>query len=101
MPRTPRIPGEVAAPVVDTVDQADPVAEETVTVSKASLDALMARVQALESAKPTASSKAAKQTTDLPDADKVDPDKIKSAVLTKQGWVVPTGYGSNPAAKAL
>ena len=101
MPRTPRSPGEGAAPAVDTVDQADPVAEETVTVSKESLDALMARVQALESAKPVASSKAAKQTTDLPEADKVDPDRIKSAVLTKQGWVVPTGYGSNPAAKAL
>jgi hypothetical protein len=110
-PRTPRIPGEVIAEdlvteAIETQSESDLTgdsqnAEETVTVSKASLDALMARVQALESAKPVASSKAAKQTTDLPDAEKVDPDKIKSAVLTKQGWVVPTGYGSNPAAKAL
>lgn len=117
-PRTPRVPGEVVAeqPVteqpealqdaasnkepVPEVQAENPAAEETVTVSKASLDALMARVAALESVKAPAS-RQAKQTSELPDSSSVDPDKIKTSVLTKQGWVVPTGYGSNPSAKAL
>lgn len=30
----------------------------------------------------------------LPDQSEIDPEKIDSAVLTKQGWVVPAKYGS-------
>lgn len=97
MSRTPRVPGEVvAAPVAEQAPQA----EETVTVSKASLDALMARLDRLESAKSSPSVRVA-QDADLPSQDSVDPDKIKTPVLTKQGWVVPTAFGANPAAKAL
>ena len=96
MSRTPRVPGEVvAAPVVEQAPQA----EETVTVSKAQLDALMSRLERLESQPSPASRQA--QSIDLPDESEVNPDQIKSPVLTKQGWVVPTAFGANPAAKAL
>lgn len=33
----------------------------------------------------------------LPDQSTVDPDKIKRAVLTQQGYVVPTDLGKKPA----
>lgn len=119
-PRTPQVPGEVASkePVTeqlaDQVATADPQAdapavtegegnstEETVTVSKATLDALLARVERLESAKASPSARVANPEAELPHQDEVNPDKIKSPVLTKQGWVVPTNFGANPAAKAL
>lgn len=38
---------------------------------------------------------------ELPDQDAVDPHKIKDMVLTKQGYVVPAGYGAAPAHIAL
>lgn len=98
----PKVPGE---PVAETVQQpaGEPVAEtvaaaapeETVTVSKASLDALMARVAALES-QPAQARKPAAASAKLPDQDSVDPAKITTPVLTKQGWVVPEKFGANP-----
>lgn len=118
-PRTPRIPGEVVAEETVTeqtealrdaaasnepvpeVQAEQPAAEETVVVSKASLDALMARLDRLESAKSSPISRAANPDAELPHQDEVNPDQIKSPVLTKQGWVVPTNFGANPAAKAL
>lgn len=100
MPRTPRVPGEVAAEPVTEPTVESTAVEETVTVSKASLDALLARVEAIESSKQSPSRPAA-EVESLPDQSEVDPDKIKSPVLTKQGWIVPTAFGSNPAAKAL
>ena len=39
----------------------------------------------------------AKKPRGLPDQDEVNPDKIPRAVLTQQGWVVPTNYGSKKA----
>ena len=113
-PRTPRIPGEVVADETvtdqpeaqqDAAATNEPVpdvqTDETVTVSKASLDALMARLDRLESAKASPSSRVANPDAELPNQDDINPDKIKSPVLTKQGWVVPTNFGANPAAKAL
>jgi len=101
----PKVPGE---PVAETVQQpaGEPVAEtvaaaapeETVTVSKASLDALMARVAALES-QPAQARKPAAAGASLPDQDTINPDEIASPVLTKQGWVVPTKFGANPNAQ--
>lgn len=101
---TPQVPGQ---PVTDTVDQLENDLagegavgpEETVVVSKADLAALMHRVAALES-KPAVATRAV-QETNLPEQDKVNPDNIKTPVLTKQGWVVPTTFGANPAQKAL
>lgn len=100
----PKVPGE---PVAETVQQpaGEPVAEtvaaaapeETVTVSKASLDALMARVAALESQPAKARKPAAE--AKLPDQDSVDPAKITAPVLSKQGWVVPEKFGANPNAQ--
>ena len=118
MPRnstsTPRVPGEpVAEATTETTaaDQQDvgetvatPVeavteaaAEETVTVSKSSLDALIARVNALESkAKSPVTSMAVD--VELPDQTEIDQATITKPVLTKQGWVVPEKFGSNPNA---
>lgn len=99
----PKVPGE---PFAETVQQSagEPVAEtvaaapeETVTVSKASLDALMARVAALESQPAKARKPAAE--AKLPDQDSVDPAKITAPVLSKQGWVVPEKFGANPNAQ--
>jgi hypothetical protein len=85
-------PGEITQQ--DPVET-EPAAEETVTVSKSELAALMARVNALES-RPAAS-RAVKE-ENLPDQDSIDVSKLKRPVLTKQGWLVPEKYGSNPNA---
>lgn len=76
-------------------------AEETVVVSKATLEALLARVESLERAPAQAAARRANPEADLPDADKIDLATLKTPVLTKQGWLVPEKFGANPAAKAL
>jgi hypothetical protein len=109
MPRPaaqPKVPGEVAQPEANqpeaVVDQPAAAADEQVSVSKASLDALLARVAALEAAPSQAARKVANPTANLPDADSLDVATLKNPVLTKQGWLVPETYGSNPnAPKAL
>lgn len=75
--------------------------EETVLVSKADLSALMARIQALESRPRQAASSGKVAEESLPDQSEISVTKIQRPVLTKQGWVVPAKFGSNPAAKAL
>ena len=70
--------------------------EETVTVSKSMLDSLMARMNQLEQ-KPARISTAESE-ANLPDQSEVDTKTIKFPVLSKQGWVVPDGFGT-PAAK--
>lgn len=107
---TPQVPGEPSKSTVDQADQtaadtvaaADPApaADEMVAVPKAQLDSILARLEAVES-KPAATPSRVAQETNLPDQKDVNPDKIKTPVLTKQGWVVPNAFGSNPAAKAL
>lgn len=98
----PQVPG---APAVET--PAGPAADnpeangETVTVPKAQLDALLARVSTLETAQQNPVARRANPEADLPDQDTIDPSKLKSPVLSKQGWVLPSGFGSNPAAKNL
>lgn len=107
-PRKPQVPGE---PVEDqaeldqnedgtTVDSASDE-EETVTVSKASLNALLARVEALEKAPAQAVSRRSNPEAHLPDQKDIDPKTIKSSQLSKQGWVVPESLGANPNAKGL
>jgi hypothetical protein len=101
----PKVPGEVAqleANQPEAVVDQPAAAAEQVTVSKASLDALLARVAALEAAPSQAARKVANPTANLPDADSLDVATLKNPVLTKQGWLVPETYGSNPnAPKAL
>ncbi len=110
----PQVPGAPAAdPATDsaagdqpTADQAQAAANpeadsETVAVPKAQLEALLARVSALENSQQTAATKLANPEADLPDQDTIDPDTLKSPVLSKQGWILPTNYGANPAAKNL
>lgn len=103
--QSPQVPGapvaETTAPVAQDAGQDASPEAELVTVSKASLDALMARVQALESNASAASAvkRVANPGASLPDQDTINPDEIASPVLTKQGWVVPTKFGANPNAQ--
>lgn len=92
---SPQVPG---APAPET--QVNPEAE-TITVPKTQMDALMARISSLENAQQQAPARRANPEADLPDAADIDPATIKSPVLSKQGWVVPDKFGSNPAAKNL
>lgn len=98
-PAVPQVPGET--PTSAAEDQAPEATttetnvEETVAVPKAQLDALLARVAALE-ANPTPVARRANPDASLPDQDDVDLSTLKSPVLTKQGWLVPTGFGANP-----
>lgn len=111
----PKVPGQIAADEPETVEDAaaqvgdlssadtESPAVETVVVEKVQLDALLAQVAALsnkvrgmESAKQ--GSKFAVPAVELPDASTIDPDTIKTPVLTKQGWLVPETFGSNPNA---
>jgi hypothetical protein len=74
-----------------------PDTDATVTIDRAQLDALMAKAaQADAMARPVKAGDAS-----LPDQSTIDPTAIKSPVLSKQGWVVPAEFGSNPAAKRL
>lgn len=111
----PQVPGAPAAETPadpdsgeqQTADRAQAAANpeadgETVAVPKAQLDALLSRVAALETAQqqnPVA--KRANHEADLPDQETIDPGTLKSPALSKQGWILPTGFGSNPAAKNL
>lgn len=104
----PQVPGApVADPATDPAAADQPTANleadgETVAVPKAQLEALLARVSALETAqKQNPVAKRANPEADLPDQDTIDASALKSPVLSKQGWILPTGFGSNPAAKAL
>jgi len=97
-PVAPQVPGETPTPAAE--DQApsattETPADETVAVPKAQLDALLARVAALE-ANPAPVARRANPDASLPDQDDVDLSTLKSPVLTKQGWLVPTGFGANP-----
>lgn len=105
-PVAPQVPGETPTPAAEdqspesTTKETPAAAEETVTVSKAELAALMARVAALE-ANPAPVAKRANPDADLPDQGDIDQAKLKSPVLTKQGWLVPEGYGANPNGQKL
>lgn len=71
--------------------------EDTVTISKDSLNLLLARVEALEGAaqnKIAKGSGVVKQR--LPDQDDIDPKKITQPQLSEQGWVLPHNSGANP-----
>lgn len=103
MPRVakPRTPGEIATEEPSLTESAEP--GETVTVEKSQLEAmfdqmqaLTAKVQSLESANRPV--RAVNPEAELPSADGVDVTKLKTPVLTKQGWLVPESYGSNPNA---
>jgi hypothetical protein len=93
----PKVPGEISAPESE-------VPGETVTVEKSRLDALLAqvadlsnKVRTIEAGKPV-TGKRVNPTENLPDAASVDVNALKSPVLTKQGWLVPDTFGSNPNA---
>lgn len=89
-----RVPGEEAPLVAE--ETTSPV-DEQVSVPKSTLEMLLAKVASLEAKVSAAPAKRGpKVDPDLPDQKDVDPNKIKSSVLTKQGWQVPAGYGSFP-----
>lgn len=113
----PKVPGETvpaasneSKTVGDTSDASDVQAAaaepsgETVAVERVQLDNLLAQVAALsnkvrtiEAAKPV-TGKRVNPTENLPDASAIDTNTLKSPVLTKQGWLVPETFGSNPNA---
>lgn len=112
----PKVPGEISAPAEDQNDQdtapdaqeattaADPVTVERTTLEDllATVAELKKEVKTLKAAKPAVVSKSRAPVAELPDADSIDPNTLKSPVLTKQGWLVPDTFGSNPnAPKAL
>lgn len=68
--------------------------DETVTIGKAELADLMRRINAIESrsAPPPGVAEAKAK---LPDQDDIDPAKIDKAVLSKQGWVLPSAPAVN------
>ncbi len=90
-PAVPKVPGETPAPESTTTE----TVEETVSVSKSLLEQMASRLAVLE-ANPTPVARRANPDASLPDQDDVDVSKMKSPVLTKQGWLVPTGFGANP-----
>lgn len=104
---TPQVPGEPptppAADPAPGAPAASPVAADgTVSIARDDLDALHAELAALRAAKAapvTAPKRQADPSESLPDQSSVDADTIKAPVLTRQGWVVPTEFGTPPAAK--
>lgn len=91
----PQTPGEPGA------DQAP---DEQVTVPATVLADLQAQVarlsqQVLTAGKPKISN--VESEASLPNQDDIDVTKLKSPVLTKQGWLVPEKFGSNPNAPRL
>lgn len=100
---TPQVPGETPTSAAEDLAPATTTTEttgETVVVPKEQMDALLARVAALES-NPAPAAKRANPDANLPDQDDIDLSKLKTPVLTKQGWLVPESYGSNPNAQKL
>ena len=100
---TPQVPGETPTPAAEDLAPATTTTEttgETVEVSKHELAALLARVAALE-ANPVPAARRANPDVDLPDQKDIDQSKLKSPVLTKQGWLVPENYGANPNGQKL
>lgn len=70
-----------------------------VVMTKAELDAALARAVAQGAAMASAPRKPPAEEA-LPDQSELDPAKLKSMTLSKQGWVVPHGLGE-PAAEHL
>lgn len=74
---------------------AEPTVADLLAIIKQQADqvaGLTAAVQNLNRAQ----SPAARVTEELPDIDSLDKAKIKTPVLTKQGWLVPETFGANP-----
>lgn len=104
----PQVPGEApaAAPAEKPADDlvGDPAAPEggEVAALRAELAQLKQMMAGLVSARaaPVPNGKNATP-ENLPDQTEVDPAKIERPVLSKQGWVVPHGFGSPPAAARM
>lgn len=85
-----------AAPAAETSDSD---LRALVAAQNAQIAALMGAVAQLQRTQAAPTAKAALEAS-LPDIDSVDVDKINEGntpVLTKQGWVVPPTYGTDPA----
>jgi hypothetical protein len=68
--------------------------DETVTISKSDLADMMRRLNAIEARAVPPPGRAEAQAA-LPDQSEIDPAKIKDAVLSKQGWVLPLAPAAN------
>lgn len=90
------VQGPESEPIVDASDVAVPE-EKALVLSPGQLQALIDQgvQRALEARSPKP-----KKGADLPDQSTVDPDKIDTPVLTRQGYVVPKDYGA-PKSKLI
>jgi hypothetical protein len=106
----PQTPGEPIVEAVETVETAETnaieseadeaeadeaEADEAELTLAEQIQALNDRVTALEQSTPI-NRPQRKHGGSLPHPDDIDPDAIRSPVLTSEGWVSPSGYGSNP-----
>ena len=90
-------PGETPAPADQTAGSAGPTMEE-LQAQIAAMGAMMQQLQANQRVVP-----AQAQAETLPDMAALDVDAINKGstpVLTRQGWIVPTNFGSDPVALA-
>lgn len=94
----PQVPGETAETSTDQAQGATG-SEENVTIPKSQLEEIMARLNQLESSNSKPAARIANPEANLPDQDTIDAETIKGPVLTKQGWIVPKGYGEVTPAK--
>jgi hypothetical protein len=104
---TPAADADRAAAVAlaDNIDSTLKAIDQKASPSVADLMAIIeqqaAQVAALTSAVQNisrAQAPAARATEELPEIDSLDKAKIKTPVLTKQGWYVPETFGANPNA---
>ena len=78
--------------IIDALD--DALGVEALSAQVASLTARVAALESAMAEQPTARTEKARTTGRLPHPDEIDPDKIRSPVLTTEGWVSPSGFGS-------
>lgn len=100
----PQVPGEAAPPAEkpadDLVGEAAPAVEtDELTTLRAELAAMKQMMTGIISARSQPIPTAAVKEADLPDQSTIDPKKIESPTLSKQGWVVPHSFGAPPVAR--
>jgi hypothetical protein len=88
--------GSGTTEVADTGKASPSVADLMAIIEQqaAQVAALTSAVQNISRAQTPAQ----RVTEELPDIDSLDKAKIKTPVLTKQGWYVPETFGANPNA---
>ncbi len=79
----------------NTANAGAPSVAELMAIIKQQADQVASLTAAVQNIS-RAQTPAARVTEELPDIDSLDTAKIKTPVLTKQGWFVPETFGANP-----